>query len=48
MFFFLSSELQAMDMDQMMKDVNSWIEKHQNTSERTYLIIEGFLIFNYR
>ncbi|GFO24723.1 nicotinamide riboside kinase 1 [Plakobranchus ocellatus] len=41
-------ELQAMDMDQMMKDVNSWVQKNQTNKERTYLIIEGFLIFNHR
>ncbi|GFR64815.1 nicotinamide riboside kinase 1 [Elysia marginata] len=41
-------ELQAMDMDQMMKDVHSWIKENKNSLERSYLIIEGFLIFNHR
>lgn len=41
-------ELQALDMDQMMKDVKSWVENHKNNLERNYLIIEGFLIFNHR
>ncbi|RUS84560.1 hypothetical protein EGW08_007655 [Elysia chlorotica] len=41
-------ELQAIDMDQMMKDVNAWIQTHQNSTEHTFLVIEGFLIFNHR